>query len=96
MLLHLNDGRTVEVFRQNCGYFYKDRYGGCYPSINWNIDPIQHVHDESRGFFCIAEWGSPFSYDNQRGEMVYHPEKIKELIPIKNVSYITEVHKWER
>lgn len=94
MLLHLKDGRNVEVFRQNCGYYFKNKDISCYPSISWNIDPIEHVNRESKGFFCIADW-NVFTRDNC-GKLIYHPENIKELIPVKSVISITEIDKWEK
>lgn len=94
MLLHLKDGRTVEIFRQNCGYYFHDKYKHL-PDINWNINPVEIVNDEKNGFFCICEWGNAFSRDD-RGELIYHPENIQELVFVKSVVSITETHKWER
>ena len=95
MILHLIDNNTtVEIFRQNCGHWYKD-YRDVF-SCNWNINPVELINREAPGFFAIGPWGCDGYHSNEEGRYIRTPEKFEQLIPIRNVLRITRVGEWEK
>ena len=94
MKLKLVNGEIVEVFRQNCGYqFGKD----CSTSVNWNINPIELVHDSASGFFVIGPWGSGYRDIgcSRCRELVYDPSQFEKMIPVRSVLSIEDAGNWE-
>lgn len=87
MKLHLIDGTEVEIFRQTCAHYISSKYDN--DVCNWSI--INY----DIGFFAIGHWGCD-GYRDTTGKYIRTPEKFKVLIPIKSVSYITDIEKWEK
>lgn len=93
MKLKLLDGEIVEIFRQTCGYQYQVT-GKNTPTVEWNINPVQIVEDERKGYFVIGRWGSG-GYQGECGQWVHDPSEYEKMIPVKSVLYIMEPHIWE-
>lgn len=89
MILVLKNNIKIEIFRQTCGYMYKgsklvdwDNQTGFVEdnTIEWNIDPIEHLQKQSSGFFVVTNIGN---------------QNIKTIVPVRNVSHIESPNEWE-
>lgn len=100
MILILKDGKEIEIFRQTCAFVRFDRYKRSRGSVEWNINPLECIQNESKGFFGISDkWGVGY-YDtsgrNEYGALVIDPSQFKMLIPISSVCSIKDTNIWER
>lgn len=82
MILVLNNGERVEIFRQNCGYEYKNYQGGW--SREWNTNPEAKVSEGASGFLVIGTWGTIAS------------DPCEKKIPISSITYIERTDEWEK
>lgn len=80
MKLILNDGRTIEVNKYNCGYQYSEN--GYYFRI-WDIDMLD-VLENTDGFIVLGKYGT------------IEDEDCDEMIPVRNVMSVKELDKWEK
>jgi hypothetical protein len=94
MKLHLKNGEVIEIFRQTCGYYYKNSFNGSW-GCEWNIDPVNLIGLNSKGSFVLGKWGCD-GYHDDCGRYVRTPEDFEKLIPIDSVIYVSEIEKWEK
>ena len=90
MKLHLNNGEVVDIFRRTVSYYFFRENGQ--HICNGNIDPIQLLQENKKGYFAVGEPGCEGYFEN--GIYYHTPDKFEKMIPIINVSYISEIDKW--
>ncbi len=76
MIIVLQNSKEVEINKNNCIYEHREKYSK--NSHERNMDPLQVIQDQRKGFFVIDNWGSE--------------EHL--MIPVRSVLYVKESHLW--